>query len=375
MNNIKYQKLNLFADCIPVKGYQRSIIYDLTRCTYQFIPNDLFDFINRNFVSDYKDKQNKLILNEYIEYLFDQEFIFETNLENKFEFPKIKFDWKYPGIISNLTIVIEDENTFYISNLFSDCINKLGVFTIGINFKSNISEVYYTKLLENISFSKIRCVDIIHENDNKVNCEFLKELVVSFVNIKSIVVLSNRSEIITHGSLGMGIISYINKNQLKVDSFVNCNNFIVNIDLFSESQNFNNYLNKKLFIDENGYIKNAYECNETFENIENIKTFEKLIQIITSFNFQKKWGVNKDIIDICKDCEFRYMCIDSKIPNQRSENEWYNTLECNYNPYISKWLDEDGYKTLAECGIISNENGFSIDHEKITEINNELWGE
>lgn len=81
------------------------------------------------------------------------------------------------------------------------------------------------------------------------------------------------------------------------------------------------------------------------------------------------------MIDVCKDCEFRYMCVDAAIPNKRKDNSWYRSSECNYNPYISKWNNEEGYKTLSECGIIVGETGFSIDKEKLNTIINELWEE
>ncbi len=35
----------MFADCIPVKGFLRSVIYDLGRRDYEFVPNSLIDFI------------------------------------------------------------------------------------------------------------------------------------------------------------------------------------------------------------------------------------------------------------------------------------------------------------------------------------------
>jgi hypothetical protein len=69
------------------------------------------------------------------------------------------------------------------------------------------------------------------------------------------------------------------------------------------------------------------------------------------------------------------MCVDNRLPHQRqSDSKWYHKTECNYNPYIAKWKGEEGYRTLAECGVTSNEQGFSIDHERIAKINDELWG-
>jgi hypothetical protein len=59
------------------------------------------------------------------------------------------------------------------------------------------------------------------------------------------------------------------------------------------------------------------------------------------------------------------MCVDNRIPKQTKVGSWYYETECNYNPYISKWKGEGGYKTLIECGIVSNENGFKINHKKL----------
>lgn len=75
------------------------------------------------------------------------------------------------------------------------------------------------------------------------------------------------------------------------------------------------------------------------------------------------------------DCEFQNICTDNRLPKRRSGNgSWYNIYECNYNPYIAKWKGEEGYRTLAECGVNSDENGFSKNHERIAKINEELWG-
>jgi len=130
-----------------------------------------------------------------------------------------------------------------------------------------------------------------------------------------------------------------------------------------------------IYIGPNGEIKNAPECEEEYGFIQDLKSPEELKEIVQTPAFQKYWFVHKEICDVCKDCEFRHMCVDNRLPYQRSKNEWYHKTECNYNPYIAKWIGEEGYRTLAECGVISNENEFSIDHKKIAKINEELWGE
>lgn len=108
--------------------------------------------------------------------------------------------------------------------------------------------------------------------------------------------------------------------------------------------------------------------------IDNVD-IESLKKIFVNSDNTKLWNVHKELVDVCKDCEFRHMCVDNRLPYQRKDGSWYHKTECNYTPYICKWKDEKGYHTLEECGVISNEQGFSINHEKIASINELLWEE
>ena len=151
--------------------------------------------------------------------------------------------------------------------------------------------------------------------------------------------------------------------------------FNVNILLFTESQKHNTYFNRKLYIGVNGEIKNAPLTTEVFGNINILKKADDILKIIDSHEFQHYWYVHKGLIDVCKQCEFRHMCVDNRIPVKRNEKEWYMENECNYNPYIAKWKGEDGFKTLTDCGIKSDENGFKMNRKKLNAINRELWGD
>lgn len=121
-------------------------------------------------------------------------------------------------------------------------------------------------------------------------------------------------------------------------------------------------------------MKNAPGCQNSFGNINSLTSVE-IIEIVDSADFQKYWRIHKGLIDVCKHCEYRHMCVDNRVPVKRNEKQWYMTTECNYNPYIAKWKGEEGYRTLAECGVQSNEHGFRINRKKINQINKELWGD
>ena len=60
-------------------------------------------------------------------------------------------------------------------------------------------------------------------------------------------------------------------------------------------------------------------------------------------DFKKYWNVNKDMIAVCKDCEFRHICTDCRAYTERTHFEedidLSKPLKCGYNPYTSEWAE------------------------------------
>jgi radical SAM protein with 4Fe4S-binding SPASM domain len=76
--------------------------------------------------------------------------------------------------------------------------------------------------------------------------------------------------------------------------------FFIHIHTFTESQTHNTCLNRKLCIDADGNIENC----PILENINDTT----LQEFLTLTGFKDIWYINKDKIDVCKNCEFKYMC-------------------------------------------------------------------
>ena len=74
-------------------------------------------------------------------------------------------------------------------------------------------------------------------------------------------------------------------------------------------------------------FSNAPETEELFGNITRLK-LKELEAVVDSEQFQKYWSVNKDVIDECKDCELRYMCVDNRVPKQSKEGSYFFTSKC-----------------------------------------------
>lgn len=108
--------------------------------------------------------------------------------------------------------------------------------------------------------------------------------------------------------------------------------FSAALEVFSESLKYNSCLNKKIAIDKRGFIKNCPSLNFSFGHISN----SKLTDILQNKEFSALWNLSKDKIEVCKDCEFRYVCTDCRA-NVKSQNA--KPSKCSYDPYNGVWLD------------------------------------
>jgi SPASM domain peptide maturase of grasp-with-spasm system len=109
--------------------------------------------------------------------------------------------------------------------------------------------------------------------------------------------------------------------------------FSKNISHFTEAQQFNSCLNKKISIDEVGNIKNCPSQKKGFGNIET----SNLIEVLNNEDFKMLWRIKKDDIEICKDCEYRYICTDCRVFIQDSKNLFSKPSKCSYDPYTATW--------------------------------------
>ena len=353
-------KVNLYSDILTTKGYNRSVFFDSGLNKIHFVDNKLFDDFHFN---NFKNINLKNINPYFHELLKENDLIFESKIKLKDSFPLIELKWDYSFKITNVVFHLSNQNVndfikiietaSFIShfNLLID--NKISLKTINIIFRS-----LNNHLCDSLEFTFLEYLD-----------DKIRNRLITLINEAKKMIRFNNYAKINLGDESIKPNRYflvLEHRNLKLAK---------NLDHFTESQEHHTYFNRKLFIDKTGNIKNAEECQEIFGNLKDLQSSEDLEKIIDSTIFQKYWYVKKEYTDICKDCEFKNLCIDNRLPIKRKKNEWYHKNECTYNPYISKWFDEDGYKSLSECGIKSNANGFSIDEKKIKKINDILWNE
>jgi len=325
-----------------IKGYTRVCLYDLPRGNFRLADKTtqvLIDSIEgktMDSVQSNLDSTEKEWLNEFK----NSEYLFEVPESTFKSFPTINFQWETPFRVLSSFIDKSSDLELVIPTL-----EQTGCKHLWIVFDTlDIASKEITKHLEYSYFLSIEIQIEKHNPSNNYESFLKKHPTISNIHIndESFKSYSSSPE-----------VSFSSKKTKGKPLFQ------INLLIFSESKEHNVFFNRKIyFTGSKPFATEGTDC-----------------RINDNFDEPKIWLSSKDKTDICKHCEYRYMCVDNRIPVMRKENEWYHDTECNYNPYIAKWENEENYKTLIECGVISNKNEFSFNHEKIAEINKELWGE
>lgn len=343
----------LFACCKIVKGACRSIIMDLQRNQSETIPNDLFDFIYY-YSGQCKDEittklgiENQSVVDEYTNFLLKNEYGFLCDSLDEFNcFPEISDEWDIPFPISNAIIDIGINNDLDYLEIIRQ-INELRIPHIQIRSTIDIDFHFYEKLMKSVIKSNINSIQLlIPFPKNDIPIEMLKKFVRRNLRIDSLIF---HSAPFNKKVKNIGNLTSISFTKKRFTSVIDCGivskkYFAVNLDLYTESTNFNTCLNRKISIDVSGEIKNCPTLKESFGNIKN----KKLCEVLKEEGFKSLWFIKKDNIDVCKDCEFRHLCTDCRAIIKEPDNIFSQPAKCNYNPYIAKWKGEKGFISVEK---------------------------
>src|SRR5690349_1474658 len=114
----------LFACCIPVKGATRSIICDLQRACYKYIPNGLYDILTnfrKKTVVEIKALFNcefDDVIDEYFDFLARNEFgIWMEKYDDSFL--PIDTQWKRPELITNAIMDFNQHSDYNYATVLS----------------------------------------------------------------------------------------------------------------------------------------------------------------------------------------------------------------------------------------------------------------
>lgn len=357
----------LFPNCILTKGYGKSVIVDLHRFTYTIIENDLVVLLNRMKtinLEKFKEKNNEEIFDQLLKILNDlrdKELGFFTNIPN--QFPAINLIWDAPAFITNAVIEVKSNISSLISEILVQ-LSSLQCRDIQIRCNDKLDLLKFSEVLNVTENSKIKNIEIIF----KYSTDYNENMILSFLEKNFRI---NRTLIYSspeNKNIENVFFTTLTLSELSFCGETSNDSFTPNIYIFSESQQHNTCLNRKICIDVNGEIKNCLSMTKSYGNIKDTT----LIEAMEKQGFKDLWFINKDKIDVCKDCEFRHMCTDCRALIKDSNNIYSQPAKCTYNPYIAKWEIEESYIPVEECGTYSKEAGFIVNKRK---VNKQIWGE
>lgn len=343
----KYKYFVIHSNIIPIKGYSRSILMDIQRNKTFFIPNNLYSLMDKGIfnIFELKEKLSKdsfTVLNNWISFFHRNHYGIYTN--NPSFFPRINTKFIYPSYISNSVLIISKNNIFSIkkTKIFKQ-LEKLGckALQIILNFETKQKHISLIEEINNYDFDSI---EIIIPKSNKSLYIYYLENIIFFGKIKRVIFYEfpNKKEPIIKNN---SILNFSTKEFVISNcGNINLQDFTNNILFYTESFNFNNCLHKKIFIGENGEVKNCPNIKHIMGYIQE----SSLSAIIEDKRFLFFYKITKDKIKVCKDCEFRHMCMDCRAYIKNPNDIYSQPAKCPYNPYIAKWQGQESYITVEQ---------------------------
>jgi SPASM domain peptide maturase of grasp-with-spasm system len=324
-----------YESCVPIIGANRGAIYDLTRGNLYFLPaqvlNEFLIYSSlgvEKFYSDYKE--NQITLKKYFNYFLSNELIFFP--ENQSRFPKIDTSIIKPYSIDVLILEIDGVNFFKKKLLDINKINELG-FTNVVLINNNNSYSNLRLILKELKETKVTNITLMIKYENNVSIK-INDSIKNSNQLNEIIIFETPVE--NNESLNNVIYTKETLYELFHKRINNINDFILNQSAYFESLEKNLYYNRKVYIDKNANIKHNFGDKIKYGNLKT----DTLENIILKNNFLELWGISKDLIEVCKDCEFRYICPDRRIPLKRKNKNYYHESSCNYDPYKNEWIQK-----------------------------------
>jgi SPASM domain peptide maturase of grasp-with-spasm system len=245
-------------------------------------------------------------------------------------FPAIPVCWDSPFEISTAIIDIRNKWDF-LEKAFRELFELRCEF-LQLRFYSEADRGLIKQV---VSLVKGRCFKdvefLIKYSGRATSHQFLAKLCESQRNVRFLV----HSAPVKAISFSDNSVRYTGQ---QITSCANCGTInaytlrIPSIQGYMENKLFNSCLNRKISIDEDGFIKNCPSMKKNYGHIADTS----MVTVARKQSFKNVGGINKDITDTCKDCEFRYLCSDCRAYTKNNSLTG-KPSKCKYDPYEGKW--------------------------------------
>jgi SPASM domain peptide maturase of grasp-with-spasm system len=344
------RRFRLFANCVPVRGARRSTICDLQRHTLHLIPNALFDILTEHrektldeLCQVYGDHARDM-LEEYFRFLEERELgIWTTHPER---FPDLDLTFDVPGTLDAALLDV-DERSAHDYGRIVEQLDQLGCQYLHVRCFATVEQVDVDAIFAAVSTSRLRAVELTIRFSPALTQERLLAWCGRHQRLASVLVHgAERTAFVTSPGLGIPV-RYVTREIVGPSTcgFVHPAYFAVNLRTFTEARSFNTCLNRKIAIDGRGQACNCPAMGRTFGSATEVD----LRQVVEDAAFREVWSVRKDDIEVCRDCEFRYVCTDCRAHVTDPSNPRSKPARCGYDPYTATWRPVDAVADAESC--------------------------
>lgn len=340
--NILSSYFVLSSSCIMTKGYRRTLIQDFVRNYADFISNEYYELcilLDRHKIFEIMEKvdeKSHAHFSEFVDFMLEKEYAFLTEDISLFPPISTKLNDSFQQITDAIIEIDEKHTDIDIVKNFLGELNSVRCRDLQIRLFSFSGFSSLKKIAELIQYYELNYVEIHIDNSSAVAYEECCKILFEYAQISNIFLydapISFAKDYYERGEgnvdIQLGSVIYI-EDKLDSNKCGMVNKYCQvygNRRFFLMSKDYNSCLFKKVSLDRNGMVKNCPSLPETYD------LSLGLSNIVESQNFRKYWKIKKDEIDVCKDCEFRYNCLDCRAHTMNG-NIHSKPASCKYNPY------------------------------------------
>lgn len=324
---------NLFSYCIPVRGCNRGVVCDLIRNMIQPVSLSVMDYLSATepylTLEEWSKDRTPLEIrevNEQINHLFQSEFGYFSNhpiLPRQFSLDASDDE-------SQITNAIVDLDVFSTHTLIElvPQLKELGCKALEVRIFYSLSFESLQELLHPLIDSGFEYIEVLVEHHPETKNDAYEILQHQIPGLRKITVSrANENTIYHRDSFILMYTTELIRNEAKcgVTGELYC---VANVQLYQESLKHNNCLYKKISVDKYGYIKNCPSMNQSFGEVHSTR----LMDALNHSKFRDYWHITKDQINVCKQCELRYVCQDCRAYRMDMDDIYSKPMKCRYNP-------------------------------------------
>ncbi|MEL6535386.1 MAG: grasp-with-spasm system SPASM domain peptide maturase [Bacteroidota bacterium] len=339
---MKLEVFVLHPSCLAVAGHAAGLICDLQRGQYVQVPKTMVEVLQdhpqptwQELLDDYADEE---ILKSYFDFLVVKEYGFWTDTPDAY--PRKKDLWDHPSLVTNAIIDHGAESQHDYPSLIHQ-LDALGCEQLELRFFTAISAAALDTILQATKSADILGIQLLLQAASVTSPGWLSEICERHPRVNSITLsgaTENGISMIGRAEHPEHMLAQLIATTQVLDSHTHCGAvhpeyFSVNHSAVREALAYNSCLNRKLGIDEQGYIRNCPSMPQQFGHHREVK----LAEAIARQEFQKVWGITKDQVSVCQDCEFRYICTDCRAHTVAEGDMLSKPAGCNYDPYTATW--------------------------------------